>query len=170
MSDIELARRIDEVEALRRERRLDDGLQILNHVLEQRPDHPRAVLLRGRLLYELGSFARAVDALRRVGRNEFEPLILGLKRLEEAKQSVPSPAFATESMAKLLTQQGYVLEALEVYRRLLEAAESEIRFYDEIVRLRNIVESEGSREAGRERIERELRTWDQWLERHPRET
>ncbi|HKA31829.1 MAG TPA: hypothetical protein VKH64_01350, partial [Candidatus Binatia bacterium] len=74
----------------------------------------------------------------------------------------------TESMARLLMQQGYYLEAIEVYRRVFEGATNRPGLRDEIVRIMEIVEREGSREADAERVRHELDVSARWLEQHPK--
>jgi tetratricopeptide (TPR) repeat protein len=174
MATRDTAKMVDRAEVLRREARIQEGLEAVEQVLQETPYHPRAVLLRSRLLYERGSLPQAVEAVRHleraVGERELRPLVAALERLNDQTSSPRSPAFATESMAKLLTQQGYFLEALEVYRQLFEGAPNKSELWDEIVRLKTAVAEEGSREATKERVERELDTWERWLRDHQRGT
>ncbi len=159
---------VDDVEMLRRRGRLKEGLAGVERVLEQAPGHPRALLVKSRLLYEQGSAAQALEALRLLervrDRRELEPLAAALGRLEQ--ESARAPEFATESMAKLLIQQGYFLEALEVYRRLFESAPTpgeRSELLQEIGRVQAMAERDGSRGAARERVERELGICARWL-------
>jgi hypothetical protein len=63
-------------------------------------------------------------------------------------------------------QQGYYLEALEVYRQLFEASANRPGLRDEIVRIMEIVEREGSRDADAERVRHELEIAARWLDQH----
>lgn len=162
---------VDDAEAMRRRGRFPEGLAAVERALEKTPGHPRALLLRSRLLYEMGSVAQAAEALRAVERvwdkRELEPLAAALGRLEA--ESARAPEFATESMAKILLQQGYSLEALEVYRRLFDVASSPRErgeMLEEIVRIKVRVELDGSRGAAPERVERELALCARWLDEH----
>jgi hypothetical protein len=82
----------------------------------------RALLLKPAALRdgERGSGDRS-RAGSRTGQDqrEFEPLAAALGELEQAPAPAPE---LPPSMAKLLLQQGYLLEALEVYRRLFDGA------------------------------------------------
>ena len=92
----------------------------------------------------------------------------GLERLCELKAAEIDPAFATESMAQLHVQQGYLLEAMEIYRRLWLGSPGEARFWEEMRRIRDRVEREGSRDKSRESLDRELSAWDRWMQRRKR--
>jgi len=157
----------DEAESMRREGRLHEALEVVERFLRKSPDHQRALLLRSRVLYELGRMAQVVEELRAlqrmVGDEPLQSIVEAIERLADNVKSTSAPAFVTESMAGLFTQQGYFLEALEVYRELLEAAPEKSDLCDEIVRLKTIVEQEGSRGATRERVARELEACDHWL-------
>ncbi len=160
---------IDTAESLRRRGRVDDALEAVEQVLAAAPEHRRALLLKSRLLYQNGALGRALDvarALEPMLGGEAAELTAALMRLDQAGRRPPAP-FATESMARLLAQQGYFLEAIEVYRQIYEAsANPGVR--DEIVRLTGVVERDGSRDAGEERVRQELEVAARWLERHPK--
>ncbi|HEY1268781.1 MAG TPA: tetratricopeptide repeat protein [Candidatus Binatia bacterium] len=159
---------VDTAESLRRRGRVDDALEAVEQVLAAAPEHRRALLLKSRLLYQRGALGRALDVARAL-----EPLLGGeaaeltaaLMRLDQAARR-PAP-FATESMARLLTQQGYFLEAIEVYKQLYEASANP-GVLDEIVRLTGLVEREGSRDAGEELVRHGLEVSARWLEKHPK--
>jgi Flp pilus assembly protein TadD len=157
---------------MRRQGRLHEALEVVERFLRKSPDHPRALLLRSRVLYALGRTAQAVEGLndlgRVVGNEPLQSLVAAIQRVGVSEQSSSAPAFATESMARLLTQQGYFLEALEVYRRLSEAAPEKSEVYDEAARLKRTVEQEGSRGATRERVAQELEACDHWLKQRQR--
>ena len=145
-------------------------MDAVERVLADDPADPRALLLKSRLFYQSGSLRQALDELRALeailGHAELAELKLALERLDE--DSRRPPAFATESMARLLVQQGYLLEALEVYRELCRTAVDPDELRDEIVRLAAVVEREGSRDADGERIRSELEICQDWLAEHPR--
>jgi tetratricopeptide (TPR) repeat protein len=167
MATPDTAEMLDRAEVMRSERRIQECLKTVERVLAETPNHPRALLLRSRLHYESGSLPQAIEGVRRldgiVGEREMQLLVTLLERLNDERNHPRAPAFATESMAKLLTQQGYFLEALEVYRQLLEVAPDKSELWEEIARLKTVVAVEGSREATKERVERELETWERWL-------
>jgi tetratricopeptide (TPR) repeat protein len=161
---------LDDAESLRRKGHTAAALELVDRVLDARPAEPRALLLKSRLEYQSGRIAEALDDLRvlepSLGRAEMVGLRTALERLDEDAQT--GPAFATESMARLLEQQGYRLEALEVYRQLFETASNRDELREEIMRLKDDVEREGSRDASDQRARRELELWQRWLEEHPR--
>jgi tetratricopeptide (TPR) repeat protein len=163
---------LDQAEAMRREGRVHEALESVEGFLNAKPDHSRALLLKSRLLYETGSVAEAIDGLRTLGRHvdgeELQSIIEALEQFRGSGQSRQTQAFATESMARLLAEQGYFLEALEVYRQLFHAAPERGGVYDEIGRLKTIVEQEGSRGATSERVAHELEAWNEWLRAHSR--
>ena len=163
---------VDRAETMRREGHIHEALETLGQFLKERPNHPRALLLRSRLLYELGSVPQAVEGLRDLGRivtdRELRSIVAALEQLRDGGKLWQAPAFATESMARLLAQQGYLLEALELYRQLFQAAPERSELCDEITRLKASVEREGSREATKERVARELEAWERWLQQHQR--
>jgi tetratricopeptide (TPR) repeat protein len=157
---------------MRRQGRLPEALEVAERFLRKNPDHPRALLLRSRVLYQLGRKAQALASLHDLGRvigdNRVQPLVAAFERLGGDPQSSSAPAFVTESMAKLLTQQGYFLEAVEVYRRLVDTEPEKQDWRDEIARLKMSVEKEGSRGATAERAARELEACELWLKQRQR--
>ncbi len=114
---------VDAAEALRRRGRLDEALGTVDRALAAQPEDRRALLVKSRLLYESGAPGRALDVARALdallGGGALADLTAALERLDEEVRR-PAP-FATESMARLLEQQGYFLEAIEVYRQLYAA-------------------------------------------------
>ena len=164
---------LDRAEELRRAGKTREGLELAQRSLRQWPDHRRALFLRTRLLFEQGSFAEALETLRPLSSlplwaEELRALRKGLERLCELKVAEIDPAFATESMAQLHVQQGYLLEAMEIYRRLWLGSPVEARFWEEMRRIRDRVEREGSRDKSRESLDRELSAWDRWMQRRKR--
>ena len=160
---------LEDADALRRRGRLSDALETVERVLAVVPEHRRALLLKSRLLYQNGAIERALDVARALDSlvgGEAAELIAALVRLDRAAHR-PAP-FATESMARLLMQQGYYLEAIEVYRQLFEGSANQPGMRDEIVHTMEIVEREGSRDADAERVRHELNVSARWLEEHPK--
>jgi tetratricopeptide (TPR) repeat protein len=161
---------LDAAEASRRRGRRAEAMDAIERVLADNPAEPRALLLKSRLFYQSGSIRQALDDLRPLeailGQGELAELTSALARLDE--DSRRPPAFATESMARLLVQQGYLLEAIEVYRELYGSAADRAEVREEIVRLAGAVEREGSRDADDERVRSELEICQSWLAEHPR--
>ena len=161
---------LDDAESLRRRGHASAAREAVERALVESPAMPRARLLKSRLDYRRGNIGEALEGVRALepslGRTELAQLRTALERLDEKARR--APAFATESMARLLAEQGYSLEALEVYRQLFETAANRDELRDEIARLKDIVQREGSRDATGERVRRELETWERWLEEHPR--
>jgi tetratricopeptide (TPR) repeat protein len=163
---------VEEAESMRGQGRLPEALEVAERFLRKNPDHPRALLLRSRVLYQLGRKAQALQSLHDLGRvigdDRVQPIVSAFEGLGGGAQSLSAPAFVTESMARLLTQQGYLLEALEIYRRLIETGPEQQDWHDEIARLKMIVEQEGSRGATAERAARELEACELWLKQRQR--
>lgn len=162
---------LDRAEELRREGKTREGMELVERSLGQRPDHSLGLFLRSRLLFEQGSFVEALEALRplsslAVWGREVGALRKALERLIELRETGIDPAFATESMAQLLTEQGHLLEALDIYRRLLFGSPGEERIWQEMRRIRERLDREGSRDQSGESLERELAVWDRWMQRH----
>ena len=163
---------VEEIESARRDGRLHQALAAVERVLKEKPNHTRALLVRSRLFYDMGSMTQALESLNDLGRivgdNRAQSIIRAIERLDDRIKLSSTPTFVTESMGRLLTQQGYFLEALEVYRRLSEAEPEKSELCDEVGRLKTIVEQEGSRGATRERVAREIEACDLWLRQHSR--
>lgn len=97
-----------------------------------------------------------------------ESLKRGLEQLTGLREARLDSAFATESMARVLVEQGYLLEALEIYRRIFLDSEGEKRFWEEMILLRQRLEREGSREAPKGSLAQELEVWDRWIQKRQR--
>ena len=161
-----------QIEAMRRDGRLHEALTSVERVLKEKPNHTRALLVRSRLYYGMGGMTQAVGGLRDLGRvigdDRVQSIVRAIERLDDSVKSSSMPTFVTESMGRLLTQQGYFLEALEIYRRLSEAEPEKTELRDEVERLRTMVEQESSRGATSETVAREIEACDLWLKQHPR--
>lgn len=159
----------DLAEELRRQGQLQEAIEAVERSLKENPKHPRSLLLFSRLSYQQGKVPQAREALRSLdavlGSDwGLKTIAASLEQLWQRRSS-QMDAFATETMAGLLVQQGYVCEAIEIYRQLLLASGGEDRLWDEILVLRDRLEREGSREMSRERIDRELEALDRWIKK-----
>lgn len=166
---------VDLAEKLRQEGRIEDALLTVKRSLELDPQLPRAVLLHGRLLYQTGNVSQALDQLRSLDAllvaddgfksltHRLEQQILEMKDIQTESRRSES-FFATESMARVLAQQGYHLEALRVYRQLYLASGSELRLWKAILELRYRLQQEGSRGSGKEAVIEELAQLNNWIE------
>lgn len=164
----------DLAEGLRQEGRLRDALEAVELCLQENPSHPRALLLRGRLLYQEGKILETLELLRPLnsllgGDERLKTIIAGLGQLWQKRNSQMVPAFVTESMARLLAQQGYLLEALEIYRQLFLTSEEKKRIWEEILLLRDRLGGEDSRGMPKERAVQELEALDHWIQKQQRE-
>lgn len=170
--------------SLFQEGRLQDALESVEHCLRENPKHPRTLLLLGRIHYQQGRYDQALEALHSLepilGRDRghrpgfdgelsrrLQTIITALEQLREMRQAQMDPAFFTETMAELQAEQGYLLEALDIYRRhfLSSRGEERQRLRERILLLRNRLEREGSREVPKERVIQELGALDQWIQK-----
>lgn len=159
---------VDQAEGLRQEGRPTEALKALERCLAQIPGHPRAVLLLGRLLYQEGKLLQARESLRPLesvlSRDEaLKTIGASLEQLWRERISQTDPAFATETMAGLLVEQGYLLEAVDIYRRLFLAAGGQKRIWDKILLLKERLGQEGSRDSQSDKITQELEVLDRWI-------
>ena len=165
---------VDQAEGLRQEGRPPEASKALERCLAQNPGHPRAVLLLGRLLYQEGKILQALQTLRPLesvlGRDEaLKTIVASLEQLWRERISQTDPAFVTETMAGLLVEQGYLLEAVDIYRRLLLAAGREKRIWDKILLLKERLGQEGSRDSQSDKVAQELEVLDRWMKAQRRE-
>ena len=161
-------------ERLRQEGRHAEAFQAVERCLEQSPKHPPAILLFARLLYQEGKVLQALDALRPLDSilgqdGSIRTIAAGLDQLWQARSSQTDPAFVTETMAGLLVRQGYLLEAMEIYRRLFLVSGGEKQLWEKILILRERFGREGSRDTQKEKLARELESLDRWIQAQPRE-
>lgn len=164
----------DLAEGLRQEGRYSEARKTVERCLEQSPRHPRALLLLSRLQYQEGKLLEALQTLRTVesvlGRQESLAAIAdGLEQLRQMRNLPPDPEFATQTMAELLVRQGYLLEAIDIYRQLFLTCGGERRVWEKILSLRERLRREGSRDAGREKVVQRLAILDGWIEAQQRE-
>lgn len=162
----------DRAESLRREGKLKEAGSLIETCLELNPVHPRALLLKGRILYEQERLSEALDALGlldsiRGGDAGIKVVVQTLRELSERRGFEADRAFATESMAALLAEQGYFLEAMDIYRQLFMSSR-ETRYLEGILRVKERLEAEGSRGRAKEKIAGELKAWERWIEKRRR--
>lgn len=165
---------VELAERLRREGRRADAFQAVERCLGQNPNYPRAILLFARLLYQEGKVVQALDAIRPLRSllgedGTMRTIAAGLEQLWQERNSPADPSFVTETMAELLAQQGYLLEAMEIYRRLFLSSGGEKRLREKISLLRERLGREGSRDSRQEKLAQELEGWDHWLQGQQRE-
>ena len=159
----------DLAEGLRQEGRYSEARKTAERCLEQSPGHPRALLLLSRLRYQEGKLLEALRTLRTLesvlGRQESLAAIAdGLEQIRQMRNLPPDPEFATQTMAELLVQQGYLLEAIDIYRRLFLSCGGERPVWEKILSLREQLRQQGSRDAGREKVAQQLAVLDGWIE------
>lgn len=164
---------LDQSDAMRRAGRFREALQLVERCLQQSLVHSRALALRAWLLFEQGDFVHALEALQALGtvpgrEKSIESLKRGLEQLTGLREARLDSAFATESMARVLVEQGYLLEAMEIYRRIFLDSEGEKRLWEEMILLRQRLEREGSREAPKGSLAQELEVWDRWMQKRQR--
>jgi len=121
---------VDQAENLRRGGRLQEALEIVERCLQENPRYPRALLLQSRILYQAGLVAQALRCLGSLaeilGRDEgLRKITQGLEGLWQEPKPQMDPAFVTETMAELHIRQGYLWEAMEIYRQLYLASAQE---------------------------------------------
>jgi len=159
----------DHAEELRRQGRLKEALEAVERSLRENPKHARSLLLLSRLLYQQGKVLQAREALRPLDTaldsdRGWKTIAASLEHLWQSRSSQMG-VFVTETMAGLLVQQGYLCEAIEIYRQLFLASEGENRLWNEILALRDRLEREGSGEMSKERIDQELAALDRWIKK-----
>jgi len=159
----------DHAEELRRQGRLEEALEAVERSLKENPKHARSLLLLSRLLYQQGKVLQAREALRPLDTASdsdkgWKTIAASLEHLRQSRSS-QMRVFVTETMAGLLVQQGYLCEAIEIYRQLFLASGRENRLWNEILALRDCLEREGSGEMSKERIGQELAALDRWIKK-----
>lgn len=160
---------LDLAESLRQQERHIEAAKAIEDCLGQSPRQPRALLLRARLQYQQGRLTEAKESLRALGSvlggdEALAAMRAALEQLEQRRNAQTDTAFATETMARLLAEQGYLLEALDLYRRLFLASAGEKRLWEKILSLRERLGQEGSRDARKEDIARQLEMLDRWMQ------
>ena len=164
-SSTELA---DLAESLRQQGRYTEAWKVIERCLEQSPRHPRAILLRSRLLFQEGKPLQALESV--LGEDDaFKTIATSLEKLCRERDAQTDPAFVTESMAGLFVQQDYLLEALGIYRQLFLASGGEKQLWEKILFLRERLAREGSRDAPTGRVKQELELLDRWIQGQQKE-
>jgi tetratricopeptide (TPR) repeat protein len=163
----------DLAESLRREGRLSEALEAVERCLQENQSHPRALLLRGRILYQANRYAQALETLGSLegvlgSDEELENIMSGMNELLKAPSSKMNPAFITETMAELYIRQGYLWEATEIYRQLYLGSKREDRLWRRILDLRDRLQREKSRDSQEERDAQRLEALNLWIENERR--
>ena len=158
----------DLAETLRRRGRYPEALATVERGLKKNPANPRGLLIEGRILYQMGMMEQALAALRQLDSRvpESQELHWLTRGLEDLRRG-PNPkadTFATETMAKLQIRQGYLWEAMEIYRQLYLSTPQQ-PLWTKILDLRKrLQESPGESQDSVERFQ----ALDQWIENEER--
>ncbi len=160
----------DLAESLRREHRFKEATQAAERSLEENSKHARTLLVLGRILYQQGRILEALERLHPLRSilgedRELKTILDGLEQLSQNRTARTDSAFVTDAMAKLLDQQGYLLQAIGIYCQLFLASEEKKDLWKEILTLRERMEREGSREIRKERIAEEIESLDRWIKK-----
>jgi len=163
----------DLAEQLRQEGRLHEGLEVVERCLKESPGHPRGLLLQSRILYLAGMYAQSLRILgsleQILGSKEgLRKIKEGLEGLWQEPRPKIDPAFVTETMAELHIKQGYVWEAMEIYRQLYVAS-PQGGLWQKILQLRSRLEP-GVGETDDGKADERLEALDRWIENQPRDS
>ncbi len=164
---------VDRAESLRKEGRLLEALEAVEHCLQRSPGHPRGLLLHCRILYLAGRYAQALHVLDsledKLGKGEsLKEITEGLERLWQKPNPETDPAFITETMADLHIRQGYLWEAMEIYRQLYLASEGKELLWQKILGLRDRLGQEESQKTKEERAAERWEALNRWIKNQQR--
>jgi tetratricopeptide (TPR) repeat protein len=159
---------VDLAESLRLEGRLLDALKAIERCLQNNPRHARGLLLYCRILYLSRRYAEALHVLSSLegilGRDEgLKKITEGLEELWQKPDPKMDPAFVTETMAELHISQGYLWEAMEIYRQIYLATEGEGQLWQKVLELRDRLELEESRKTQEEKASERLEALNRWI-------
>ncbi len=159
---------VDLAESLRLEGRLLDALKAIERCLQNNPRHARGLLLYCRILYLSRRYAEALHVLSSLegifGRDEgLKKIAKGLEELWQKPDPKLDTAFVTETMAELHISQGYLWEAMEIYRQIYLATEGERQLWQKILDLRDRLGQEESGKAEKERASERLESLNRWI-------
>ncbi len=163
----------DLAEQLRQEGRLHEALEVVERCLKDSPGHPRGLLLQSRILYLAGMYAQSVRVL-----GSLEEILGSEEGLRQIKENLEGlwqepkpkidPAFVTETMAELHIKQGYLWEAMEIYRQLYVAL-PQGELWQKILQLRSRLEpGVGDTKEGRD--DERLEALNQWIDNQKRDS
>ena len=162
---------VDRAEELRREGYFQEALEAVERCLRVAPRHPRALLIQSRILYQGGMLAQSLRILKTLQEllDREEGIAKVTRELEERWQQPKPPmehAFVTESMADLHMSQGYLWDAMEIYRQLYTGAKS-VKLWTKILALwdRLQKESDPTQDEQKERLD----ALNQWIEKQQRD-
>jgi len=161
----------DRAEQLRQEGRLHEALEVAERCLRESPGHPRGLLLQSRILYLAGMYAQSVRVLASLeqilGSEEgLRKIKEGLEGLWQEPKPKIDPAFVTETMAELHIKQGYLWEAMEIYRQLYVVSPQRER-WQEILHLRSRLEP-GVGDTQEGKVDERLEALNRWIENQQR--
>ena len=159
---------VDLAESLRQGDRLLEALETIERCLQKSPRHARGLLLYCRILYLSRRYAEALHVLSSLegilGRDEgLKKITEGLEELWQKPDPKMDPAFVTETMAELHISQGYLWEAMEIYRQIYLATEGEGQLWQKILKLRDRLGQEESGKAEEERASERLESLNRWI-------
>ena len=159
---------VDLAESLRLEGRLLDALKAIERCLQNNPRHARGLLLYCRILYLSRRYAEALHVLSSLegilGRDEgLKKITEGLEELWQKPDPKMDPAFVTETMAELHISQGYLWEAMEIYRQIYLATKGEGQLWQKVLELRDRLELEESRKTQEEKASERLEALNRWI-------
>ncbi len=159
---------VDLAESLRQGDRLLEALETIERCLQKSPRHARGLLLYCRILYLSRRYAEALHVLSSLegilGRDEgLKKITEGLEELWQKPDPKMDPAFVTETMAELHISQGYLWEAMEIYRQIYLATEGEGQLWQKILKLRDRLELEESRKMQEEKASERLESLNRWI-------
>ncbi len=145
---------------------------MVDRCLKDSPGHPRGLLLQSRILYLAGMYARSLRVLssleRIIGSEEgLRRIKKGLEGLWQEPKPKIAPAFVTETMAELHIRQGYLWEAMEIYRQLYVAS-PQGELWQKILQLRSRLEP-GAEDTEEGKVDERLEALNRWIENQKRD-
>ena len=161
----------DLAEQLRQEGRLHEALKVVERCLKESPGHPRGLLLQSRILYLAGMYAQSLRVLgsleQILGSEEGMRMIKeGLDGLWQEPKPEIDHAFVTEAMAELHIKQGYLWQAMEIYRQLYVAL-PQGGLWQKILQLRSRLKP-GVGDTLEGKVDERLEALNRWIENQQR--
>jgi len=161
----------DLADQLRQEGRLHEALEVVERCLKDSPGHPRGLLLQSRIFYLAGMYVQSLGVLSSLeqilGSEEgLRKIKEGLEGLWQEPKPKIDPAFVTETMGELHIKQGYLWEAMEIYRQLYVAS-PQGGLWQKILQLRSRLEpGVGDMQEGK--VDERLEALNRWIENQQR--
>ncbi len=167
---------VDRAEELRRGGHIEEALEAIERCLRVDPIHSRALLVQCRILYQRGMLAQALRILKMLwelldGDENITKIAEGLEERWQQPKPLMDHNFITETMADLQVRQGYLWDAMEIYRQLYTGVESE-GLWAKILVLRdrlqkerdNTQDEQDEQDEQKERLE----ALNQWIKKQQR--